>query len=127
MFGETYPNLGVTAWEACCHCDGGESATPPACELVPYWVDDFGASCAYFEWIEPIGCPFEGKVTGNDGFTANEACCRFAAAESSADFNVETNDTGPNGCMLILSGCRRFSTIRNGYRWIHSLGSVLCL
>lgn len=38
-----------TAWEACCHCEGGESDSSKGdfegCALIPGWVDQYGMSC----------------------------------------------------------------------------------
>jgi len=42
-----------TAWEACCHCEGGESDGSKGdfegCALIPGWVDQYGMSCGWYE------------------------------------------------------------------------------
>ena len=84
LYGDLWPDDdGITAREACCHCRGYNSTSPPACYDYNAWVDIDGYGCDWYEVNDDPGCPIHGdRYPNEDNITANAACCYCGGGES---------------------------------------------
>ena len=78
-YGDRWPdNDGITAREACCHCQEYDPASTPAPACYDYngWVDVDKRGCHWYEYIDEPDCPKRGHLYPNENnITAKDACC----------------------------------------------------
>jgi hypothetical protein len=70
----------LTANEACCACKNLVNGTPVCdpecpCEDVPDWYDNDTYTCLWYAANAEKNCAGFGNTPGQQGLTANEACC----------------------------------------------------
>ncbi|CAJ1963779.1 unnamed protein product [Cylindrotheca closterium] len=110
-FGYIAGTGGHTAWQACCHCEGGVSDVNPGCQLVADWTDAAGDSCGWYEENDSEGCPLYGNTMGTDGVLAWSACCHCEGG--GADFF---------GCQLISGWIDEYQTSCGWYETNETAG-----
>ena len=75
MWGDSYPNMGKTANQACCACGGGcINYSPPDSPPGSDWIDSNGRDCSWYA-ARVRRCKAFGNKPGSGGKNAKAACC----------------------------------------------------